>query len=178
MRRIGAVMLVLGLLAAPAGAQDRRESWKLGVTASAGFPTAIGGFRFSAPLAPKAGIDLIVGTPVGDHGNQPGDGYGRMFISHVRWIRGGRDESGASRYWIVGVMGMHARWSTLVIYPGNLRTYLVTDQTLVGPRVGYGWDGITRRGTRLGVELTTGAVGEEMPVLFANAFVMWGPPRR
>ena len=177
MGRMGAITLVLGLLAAPAAGQDRRESWKLGVTASAGFPTSLGGFRFSAPLAPKAGLDLIVGTPVGDHGNQPGDGYGRLFISHVRWIRGGRDESGASRYWIFGVMGMHARWSTLVIYPGNVRKYLVTDEALVGPRVGYGWDAITRRGTRLGVELTTGAVGEEMPVMFANVFVMWGPPR-
>jgi hypothetical protein len=178
MRRIGVVTLVLGLLAAPAGAQHTRESWKVGVTASAGFPAALGGFRFSAPLAPKAGIDLIVGTPVGKHGNQPGDGYGRMFISHIRWIHGGRDESGASRYLIFGVMGMRARWSTPIIYPGNVRTYLVTDDTLVGPRVGYGWDGITRRGTRVGVELTTGAVGEERPVMFANAFVMWGPPRR
>jgi len=178
MRRFGWVTLVLGLIAMPAGAQERRESWKLGLTASAGFPTALGGFRFSAPLASKAGIDLIVGMPAGDHGNQPGDGYGRVFISQVRWIRGGRGESGASRYWIFGVMGMHARWSTLVIYPGNRRTYLVTDKALVGPRVGYGWDRITRRGTRVGVELTTGAVGEEMPVLFANTFVMWGPPRR
>jgi hypothetical protein len=178
MQRIGAAMLVLGLLAAPAGARDHRESWKLGVTASAGFPTSLGGFRFSAPLAPKAGIDLIVGTPAGNHGNHPGDGYGRVFISHIRWIRDGRAESGDSRYWIFRVMRMHARWSTLVIYPGNVRKYLVTDETLVGPRVGYGWDGITRRGTRFGVELTTGAVGEEMPVLFANVFVMWGPPRR
>jgi hypothetical protein len=178
MRRIGAVTLVIGLFAAPAGAQDGRESWKLGVTASAGFPTALGGFRVSAPLAPKAGIDLMVGLPVGDHGNQPGDGYGRMFISHIRWIRAGRDESGASRYWIFGVMGMRSRWSTPIIYPGNVRKYLVTDDTLVGPRVGYGWDGITRRGTRVGFEVTTGAVGEEKPVMFANAFVMWGPPRR
>ena len=42
----------------------------------------------------------------------------------------------------------------------------------------YGWDGITRRGTRIGFEVTTGAVGNEKPVMFANAFVMWGPPRR
>jgi hypothetical protein len=80
MRQIGAVTLVLGLLAAPAGAQDLRESWKLGVTASAGFPNAVGGFRFSAPLAPKAGIDLIVGTSAGEQGNQPGDGYGPLLI--------------------------------------------------------------------------------------------------
>jgi hypothetical protein len=33
MRRIGVVTLVLGLLAAPAGAQHTRESWKVGVTA-------------------------------------------------------------------------------------------------------------------------------------------------
>ena len=54
----------------------------------------------------------------------------------------------------------------------------VDTRTLVIPRVGCGWDRVTRKGARAGIELTTGSAREEQGFFFANAFLMWGPPHK
>jgi hypothetical protein len=174
MRRILLSALVLLWCSAPARAQGTRESWTVGVTGAAGLPAALASVRAGTSLGEHAGIDVAVARLT------PGwyDDLSPAVIAQVRWIRGGRSASGDSRYWIFGVLGMQARSSTLVIYPGNVRTYLVDESAVVMPRVGYGWDHISRRGTRFGLELTAGGAGEQAGLMLANVFVMWGPPRR
>ena len=174
MRRTTWLALVLLLFAATARAQDTTESWKFGVSGAAGLPSSLGSVRVGAPLGPKVGVDFAVARLTGWGDMEIGPAY----ISQVRYMRGGRKASGDSRYWIFGILGMHATSSTLIIYPGNVRKYLVEESVMVMPRVGYGWDHLTRRGTRIGVELTTGAAGEQAGLMLANVFVMWGPPRR
>jgi hypothetical protein len=171
------ILSLLGPVAFASG-QDARESWKVGVVAATGFPPALGAVRLSAALGPTTGIDFFVGRMAGYPGGEPGDGFGPVFATHVRWMRGGRSTTGDSRYWVFGVLATTMHSSTLIIYPGGVRRYLVDDHAAVGPRVGYGWDHITRRGTRVGAELTTGAIAEETPVVFASVFLLWGPPRR
>lgn len=174
MRFIAATVLLVVIPAAPAAAQEPVESWKLGVTAAAGWPAGLGALRASGPIGPNAGLDLAVARLTGIGEMETGLAY----ITHVRWIRGGRKPSGASRYWVFGTLFMRTRSSTLVVYPGNVRTYLVEDRLWVMPRLGYGWDHVTRRGTRAGIELTTGAAGEQAGLVLANVFLMWGPPRK
>jgi len=174
MARIARLTLLLLICAATARAQAPRESWTVGVSGGAGVPASLASVRVGTALGPKAGVDIAVARLA----NAGGLLDSPAFITQVRWMRGGRKESGDSRYWIFGVLGTHVTSSTLVIFPGNVRQYLVEEQTIVMPRLGYGWDHITRRGARIGVELTTGAAGEEAGLLLANAFVMWGPPRK
>jgi hypothetical protein len=174
MRRAGVVSVFLILVGAAAAAQERVEPLNVGVSAAAGLPSSVGAVRFGAPLGEHAGVDLAVGRLNGFGRTRTGPAY----IAHVRWIRGGRAASGGSRYWIFGALGMHTTSSTLVIYPGDVRRYLVKDETVVMPRIGYGWDRITRHGMRVGLELTTGAAGEQAGLMLANVFVTWGPPRR
>jgi hypothetical protein len=174
MRRVGVVALSLVLAGTVAAAQERIEPLNVGVSAAAGLPSSVGAIRFGAPLGEHAGVDLAVGRLNSFGGMQTGPAY----IAHVRWIRGGRAASGSSRYWIFGALGMHTTSSTLVIYPGDVRRYLVKDEMVMMPRFGYGWDQITRRGMRVGFELTTGAAGEQAGLMLANLFVTWGPPRR
>ena len=173
MLRVGCLALLLLVWPIGARAQDAAEPWTFGVSGAAGLPSSLGSVRVGAPLGPKVGIDLAVARLTGFAGTVTGPAY----ITQVRWMRRGRKSSGDSRYWIFGVLGMRATSSTLVIYPGDVRRYLVTDQTLIMPRFGYGWDHIARRGIRIGLELTTGAAGEEAGLMLANFFVMWGPPR-
>lgn len=174
MRTICLVATLVVLLAPAVRAQEPAESWKIGVAAAAGVPAGLAGVRASGPITPKVGIDLAVTrlTAIGDLSMGP------AYMTQVRWMRGGRSASGDGRYWIFGAMLMNTTSSTLVIYPGNVRRYLYEDQTWVMPRFGYGWDRQTRRGTRFGLELTTGAAGEEAGLMLANVFVMWGPPRK
>jgi len=174
MRRICVSAFLLLWCSAPARAQGTRESWTVGVTGAAGLPAALASVRAGAALGEHAGIDVALAklTPSWYDELSP------AVIAQVRWIRGGRSASGDSRYWIFGALAMKARSSTLIIYPGNVQKSVV-DETMVSmPRFGYGWDHVTRRGARIGVELTTGAAGEQAGLMLANVFVMWGPPRR
>ena len=174
MRRMVPVALLLLMWAGPARAQGARESWSVGVTGAAGLPLSLASVRAGASLGEHAGIDVAIArlsTGWYDH-------LSPAVMTQVRWCRGGRSAAGDSRYWIFGAMVMKARSSTLVIYPGNVRKSFVEESIVGMPRVGYGWDHITRRGTRLGLELTTGSAGEEAGLMLANVFVMWGPPRR
>lgn len=170
-----AVLLILG--PAAASAQDVRESINVGVTGAVGLPPALGGVRLGAPLGPRAGIDVFVARMSRYAGEESGDGFGLVFATHVRWMRGGRASTGSSRYWIFGVLATSMRTSTLVIYPGGVRKYQIDDRPAIGPRFGYGWDQVTRAGLRYGAELTTGAIAEETPVMFVNVFLTWGPRR-
>jgi len=174
MRRAGCLALLLLFWSSATRAQDSRESWTAGVSGGAGLPSSLGSVRVGAPLGPKVGVDFAVARLT----NVGGTGTGPAYITQVRWMRGGRQVTGNSRYWIFGVLGMRATSSTLVIYPGDVRRYLVENQTVVMPRFGYGWDHIARNGARVGVELTTGASGEQAGLMLANVFVMWGPPRK
>jgi hypothetical protein len=175
MRRICLIALVVVLAAAAARAQDSIETVKVGVSAAAGLPAGLAGLRLSVPAGPKLGVDFSVTRLTGIGGL---DEMGPAYITHVRWMRGGRAASGEGRYWIFGVLFMDFRTSTLIIYPGNVRKTIYEDQTWLMPRFGYGWDHVTRRGTRYGLELTTGAAGEEAGLMLANVFLMWGPPRK
>lgn len=174
MRGLVGSALLLVLCASAVRAQDPGESWQVGVAAAAGLPAGLAGVRVSGPITPTVGIDLAVTrlTPIGDMRTGP------AYITHVRWMRGGRAASGNGRYWIFGGLVMNTRSSTLIVYPGNVRKYLVEDDTWLMPRFGYGWDHLTRRGARFGAELTTGAAGEEAGLMLANVFVVWGPPRK
>jgi hypothetical protein len=174
MRRIAPVALLLLMCAGPARAQGARESWTIGAAGAAGWPAALASVRAGAALGTHAGIDVALARLTSSWY----DDFSPAVITQVRWSRGGRKPSGDSRYWIFGVLAMKARSSTLIIYPGNVRKYLVEESIVAMPRVGYGWDHITRRGTRVGLELTTGSAGEEAGLMLANVFVMWGPPRR
>ncbi|HTM24846.1 MAG TPA: hypothetical protein VL225_06615 [Vicinamibacterales bacterium] len=175
---IASAILALGTSASSAAAQDGLtapavESWKIGASGAAGFPAFAGGLRVSAPLGPKGGVDFAAVRLGGGHavGSSPG------YIAHVRWMRGGRKPSGGSRYWIFGAMWMRQATSTTYIFPGHVVQTVEDRHTLVIPRFGYGWDHVDRHGTRVGFEATTGAAGEEQGFIFANVFVMWGPPR-
>ncbi len=174
MRPIGILTVWLLACAASATAQDTREQWKVGVTAAAGIPSGLGGIRVGAPMGNHAGIDLAVARLTGWGDMDLGPAY----ITHVRWTRGGRSPSGDSRYWIFGALFMNMTSTTTVVYPGNVRHYLVERDTVGMPRFGYGWDHVTRRGTRVGLELTTGAAGEQAALMLANVIVMWGPPKK
>jgi hypothetical protein len=171
MVRIVAVILLVTACAVPASAQHTADSWKVGVGAGAGIPASLAAIRFSAPETPHSGFDLVLAR-VGSVGSTH---LGPACIAQVRWMRGGRAPSGYSRHWIFGVMAMRATSSTLVIFPGNQRVETIDEDVIVMPRVGYGWDRTTRRGTRLGLELTTGSAGESAGLMLANAFVAWGP---
>jgi hypothetical protein len=170
MRRIGVLVAAVLCGAVPAAAQDRVEPVSVGVTAGAGYPAGLAGVRIAGPLGRHGGVDFAIGH-VTNGQREP------AYLAHLRWIRGGRRASGNSRYWIFGALVTHETSSTLVVFPGNERQTVVERRTLVMPRVGYGWDHVTRHGARGGIELTTGSAGEEAGLLLANAFVTWGPPR-
>src|SRR5262249_8543048 len=174
MRRIVSGAFLLLFCSTAARAQDTRESWTVGVSGAAGLPSHLASVRAGASLGEHAGIDVALARLSGGWS----DHLSPAFITQVRWIRGGRTVAGDSRYWIFGALVMQARSSTTIIYPGNVRKYLVEEHTIAMPRVGYGWDHVTRRGTRVGLELSTGSAGEQAGLMLANAFVMWGPPRR
>jgi len=166
-----AFLLVVPLAASPSRAQDAPA---IGVTGAVGFPAFKGGVRVSTPLGPKANLDFEVARI----GPMSEPALGPAFTGDVRWMRGGRQHSGASRYWIFGAMFVDAKWLTPVVYPGHVVRTLEDRRTLVVPRIGYGWDHVSRRGPRAGFEISTGAAGEEEGFIFANVFVMWGPPRK
>ena len=171
MRRTAALVAAVLLCGAvPAAAQGVVEPISLGVTAGLGVPANLVGVRIAGPLGRHGGLDFAIAR-LTKGASDP------AYITHVRWIRGGRAASGNSRYWILGTLVAHESSSTLMIFPGNERRYLVERRTLVVPRIGYGWDRVTRHGARAGVELTTGSAGEQAGLLLANAFVTWGPPR-
>jgi hypothetical protein len=176
MRYAGCFALLLLVGSSSARAQEGRDTWSVGVTGAAGFPAARVDGRLSLPMTPTIGIDLSAGHLAGNLGGD--DSFGPIYITSVRWMRGGRASSGASRYWIFGTHLVGVRQTTPVIFPGRDTQYLVEHKTLVVPRIGYGWDRVSRRGIRAGLELTTGAAGEEAPFVFANVFLMVGPPRR
>jgi len=167
---VSALLFASAIAPLPVRAQDAPA---VGVSGAAGFPTFKGGVRVSTPLGPKANFDFEVARigPIGE------PELGPAFTGDVRWMRRGRRASGNSRYWIFGVMFVDAKWSTPVIYPGRVVT-TEERRILAVPRVGYGWDHVSRRGPRAGFEISTGAAGEEEGFLFANVFVMWGPPRK
>jgi hypothetical protein len=173
-------ILALGAAASSAAAQDgfetpgTVESWKIGASGAVGVPALAGGLRISAPLGPKWGVDFAAVRLEAASATRAAPGY----IAHVRWMRGGRKPSGNSRYWIFGAMWMRQATSTTYIFPGHVVRTVEDRHTLVIPRFGYGWDHVDRHGTRVGFEATTGAAGEEQGFIFANVFVMWGPPRR
>ena len=176
MRRSVLAVLLVTCLSTAAAAQDGRDTWSVGVTAAAGFPAARLDVRVSLPMRPTVGIDLSAGHLTGDLGGD--DSFGPVYITNVRWMRKGRGTSGAARYWIFGTHLVGVRESTAVVFPGRDVQYRVDHKTLVVPRIGYGWDHVSRRGVRGGLELTAGAAGEEAAFVFANVFLMLGPPRR
>jgi hypothetical protein len=178
-RRIVPLVLLALFWPLAARAQGVRESWTLGVTGAAGYPPVLGAVRFGAALGPKAGVDLIVGRFAGSHGDGVGDGFGRVAGAQFRWMRGGRQASGDSRYWIFGALATRGRFTTTVGYTGGgIIGRFVSERTYVAPRIGYGVDHLARCGARIGAEFTTGAAAEEVPFIFGGLFVMWGPPRR
>jgi hypothetical protein len=166
-----ALLLVVPLASSPSWAQDAPA---IGVTGAVGFPTFKGGVRVSTPLGTKGNLDLEVARIGPMHEPE----FGAAFTGDVRWMRRGRQLSGNSRYWIVGAMFVDAKTSTPIIYPGHVVRTLEERHTLIVPRIGYGWDHVSHHGARAGIELSTGAAGEEEGFFFANVFVMWGPPRK
>ncbi len=170
MRQARSVAMLVLLATSAARAQGRIEPLNVGVTAALGVPAGLGAVRVGGPLGGHAGIDVAIGQLTGASRNP-------ACITHVRWIRGGRAESGASRYWIAGLLVTHETSSTLIVFPGNERRTLVERRTLIMPRVGYGWDHVSQHGMRAGLELTTGSAGEEAGLMLANVFLSWGPPR-
>lgn len=169
LRCVGLVALFVSSAAPISFAQ---ESWKVGGLAGAGIPAVIGGLRLSVPGGPKVGFDLDVAS-VGDSLD-----LGPLFVTDVRWMRGGRAMNGNGRYWILGAAFSRYSNSTPVYYPGHEVRYLVDRHAVVLPRIGYGWDHVAPNGVRAGVDLTSGAAGETEAMLLVTAFVMWSPPRR
>jgi hypothetical protein len=166
-----AFLLVASLMSSQSRAQDAPA---IGVTGAAGFPAFKGGVRISTPLGPTASLDLELARI----GPMREPALGPAVTADVRWMRRGRRPSGDSRYWIFGAMFVDAKWSTPIIYPGHVVGSLEERRTLAVPRIGYGWDHVSRRGPRAGFEVSTGASGEEEGFVFATVFVMWGPPRK
>jgi len=170
-RRLAPALLIAITIAPhPARAQD---TWAVGVTGAAGVPPFKAGVRVSTPLGRKTDLDVEVARVAPK--DQPE--LGPAVTGDIRWMRNGRRPSGDSRYWIFGVMFVNAKWSTPVVYPGHV-TFLEERRTLVVPRIGYGWDHVSRLGPRAGFEISTGSGGEQELFFFANVFVMWGPPRK
>jgi hypothetical protein len=97
--------------------------------------------------------------------------------SPSRRSRGGRPlcASGQVRRKIFGILRVN---ETVRYYASAGREVweVVEHKSATMPQIGYGWDWQGRRGTRLGMELTTGSEGEAGPRFFAKLFVVWGPP--
>lgn len=78
-------------------------------------------------------------------------------------------------YWVFGLTVVNYTARTEIRFPG--RTIIETERkTAAAPHVGVGWDRQTRRGTRLGVELTSGGSESAGPRPFAKVFAVWGRP--
>jgi hypothetical protein len=143
------------------------------VTAGGGFPAALAAVRVGAPLGSHAGIDAGVARLAAS-----GWRAGPAGFAHVRWLRSRRDAAGGGRYWIAGALGMRTTSSRSYGTATTIQGYIVTRRTVLMPRVGYGWDQVTRHGMRFGVDLTGGSAAEDVSLVLLNVFAMWGPPRR
>jgi hypothetical protein len=173
-RSLPLVALFLILHAAVMRGQDAAppaavaEHFGVGVFGAIG-TSALRAFRVSMPLGTNAGLDVDIGrVPSRDDPN-------RAIGVQVRYLRRGRQTTGASGYWLFGVLRVnetHRYWASA----GRTTWEVVERRTPTLPQVGYGWDWQGRRGTRLGFELTTGSEGEAGPRVFAKVFVVWGPP--
>lgn len=164
-----AVALSVCLLPQTAFAQ---QSWSVGGLAGTGIPFGIGGLRVSVPGTPTVTIDFDIAR-VG-----PDTGLGRVFVADFRWMRHDRSANGNGRYWIFGAAFADKTSTTTLVYPGHQVERLTMRRGLVIPRLGYGWDHVAHNGLRAGLDLTTGAAGEEAGMMLGTVFVTWGPPRR
>ena len=177
MRRIVAAALFTALVQpAFAAAQNApaplppAEHFGLGAYGAVG-TSAIGALRLSLPLGQKAGLDVDVGQVRSR--DEPNSSMGIQ----VRYLWRGRRATGGSGYFVIGVLRLHE--THRILAGDGRRTWeIVERRTPTMPQVGYGWDWQHRRGTRLGLELTTGSEGEAGPRAFAKLFIVWGPPLR
>lgn len=160
----------------PALAQPR-ESISVGAAGALGVLGNVGAVRISGPAAERWGLDLTVGRVAGHGSPETSALGGASFAAQVRWLWHGRRQSGVSTYWIAGPMIQMGTERTEIRWPDGRRdviTERIANPTL---QVGFGVDKLTRRGTRLGLELTTGG-NERGPTMMAMVFAVWGPPRR
>ena len=163
-------------LAQPRESTPPRESISVGAAAALGVLGNVAALRVSGPAHERWGVDLTVGH-VSGHGSQSSSGLGGGSVAaQARWLWHGRRGSGLSTYWIAGPMLQMGTERTEIRWPDGRRDVLIEGVANFTLQVGYGVDRLTGRGTRFGVELTTGG-NERGPTMMAMAFAVWGPPR-
>ncbi|HUL49620.1 MAG TPA: hypothetical protein VLT79_06380 [Gemmatimonadales bacterium] len=128
-------------------------------------PWAIASARIGIPMATRFGLDADAGGTLGterlNEGQVPSGGAADL---HVRWMHGGRHESGWSGYLMAGPR---------VIAAHNIDAsgQVTNHDPIWAFEAGYGVDWLTKNGWRGGVELGIGA-GE--PLLGVTGFLLWG----
>lgn len=171
--RIIAAVVALSIPPAAGFAQDAAvpppASEHVGIGAFGALGTStMRAVRVSLPIGGKGGCDLDIGRVHSD------GGPGRALGVQVRYLWRGRKPNGASGYWLFGILNLnetHRYWAGA----GRTRWEVVERESPTMPQVGYGWDWQGRRGTRLGLELTTGSESEGARA-FVRLFAVWGPP--
>lgn len=174
-----AAALVTGSSAAaqPRDAGERRESISVGAAGALGVLGNVAAVRLSEPLNDRWRIDYTVGRVTG-HGAVTSSRLGGASVAaHARWLWHGRRLSGLSTYWIAGPMIQTGTERSEIRWPDGRRD--ITSERIANftLQVGFGVDRLTARGTRFGMELSTGG-NERGPSMLATAFAVWGPPRR
>jgi hypothetical protein len=132
--------------------------------------------RISAPASPRVGLDIAVGH-VNGQGDTRSGADGLVFGAQLRWHWHGRRTDGHSGYWLGGPLLMQMTDRTEIRWPGGVTTTIVERTIRTTLQVGYGWDWLSKRGTRAGIELSTGG-DEGGPVPMVKTFLVWGPGRR
>src|SRR5688500_111518 len=123
--------------------------------------------RVSILAGPRISFDLDGGLVSASSGRARG-----AFGAQVRWLRTPRRRNGSSDYGIFGMMHMREQSRTEIRFPSEtiVRTERVSGIT---PVIGYGFDWVHSRGTRLGLELTGGGSENAGPRLFAKVVAIW-----
>ena len=149
----------------------RPTEGRVGIGGVGGSGTAglIAAARLSVPAGPRISFDIDGGLVSASKSRARA-----AFGAQVRWLRTPRRGNGSSDYGIFGLMHLREQRRTEIRFPGEtiVRTERVSGIT---PVVGYGFDWVYSRGTRLGLELTGGGSENAGPRLFAKVFATWSP---
>ena len=152
----------------PPAAEPPHERFGIGGAVGARLPgaSALALIRASAPVTPKVGIDVDLGQL---------RRTGRIVSAQVRYLFKGRRADGRGGYLIIGAASVRNDTRTEIRWPDGRIDVTIDRARVVVPQVGYGWDLLSTRGARLGVEVTTGGGEKTGPMPMAKAFFLWGP---
>jgi hypothetical protein len=152
-----------------AGAPGTGERFGIGMLGGLGYPGPLFGVRASIPASPKVGFDLDVAF---------NPDVGRMVTGQLRYLWKGRNVDGVSPHWIIGAVYFQSTSRSEIRWPDGTRTVTETPHSNVAGQFGIGFDAVTDRGGRVGVQFTTGVAPRAGPVIYAKLFVLFGKAKR